>query len=69
MAVSCRDELQIKDSSYTKGTNSLVMSELVPNGWFIVCAHMNRCHKTRNGWYSGLMAPVSSIVGLLVRMC
>ena len=25
-----------------------------------------RRHKTRNGWYSGLVAPISSIVGLLI---
>ena len=30
------DELQVNDSSYTKGTNSLVMSELMPNGWLVV---------------------------------
>ena len=30
------DELRVNDSSYIKSTNSLVTSELVPNGWFVV---------------------------------
>ena len=25
-----------------------------------------RCHGARNGWYSGLVVPISSIVGLLI---
>ena len=46
--------------------NSLVMSESVPKGWFFKCGHMNDHHKTRNGWYLGLVAPVSSTVRLLI---
>ena len=28
--------------------------------------HVNGCHKTRNGWYLGLVAPISSLVELLI---
>ena len=27
---------------------------------------MNRCHKTRNGWYLGLVVPISSIIELIL---
>ena len=56
------DELYL----YTKGTNSLVTSELAPNGWFVVRLCTKGHHKTRNGWYLGLVVPVSSIAGLLI---
>ena len=32
---------------------------------FRAWAHERR-HKTRNGWYLGLVGPISSIVGLLI---
>ena len=51
----------VNNSSYTiaKGTNSLVMSELAPNGcWFIMCSHEQAP--------LGLVTPVFSIVGLLI---
>ena len=61
------DELQVTDSTLNEGTKSLVMSKL---GWkrrFVVCllSH-NVCHKTCNGWYSGMVTPIYSIVGILI---
>ena len=38
----------------------------MPRGWFFERGRTNGCHKTRNGWYLGLVAPISSIVGLLI---
>ena len=26
----------------------------------------NECHKTHNGWYSGMVVPTYSIVGILI---
>ena len=58
--------LQVTDSSYIEGAICLVnerigVKEIVFQAW----AHKHR-HKTRNGWYLGLVARISSIVGLLV---
>ena len=47
-----------------KGTNSRVMSELGVRGWLV--AQMNATDKTCNGWYLRMVAPISSIVGILV---
>ena len=44
------DELQVDNSSHTKAP----------------FRHTNGHHKTRNGWYLGLVVPISSIVGLLI---
>ena len=51
--------LQVNDSSYIEGTICLVNGArgMVFRAW----AH-ERCHKTRNGWYLGLVGPISSIV-------
>ena len=38
------------------------MDEWVPRGWFFECGHTNGHYLTRIGWYSGLVAPISSIV-------
>ena len=36
----------------------------MPRGWiFFERGRTNGCHKTRNGWYLGLVEPISSIVG------
>ena len=42
----------------------MVTSELEQEGWF-VHGHVlvRECHKTCNGWYSGMAAP---IVGVLI---
>ena len=32
----------------------------MPRGWFFERGRTNGCHKTRNGWYLGLVAPISS---------
>ena len=59
------DELQVNNSSHTKGTICLVNGgEWAPKGWFFKYGCTNGCHKTLNGWYLGLVAPISSIVGL-----
>ena len=42
------------------------MSEWVQWGWFFEYGYTNECHKTHNGWYLGLVAPISSIVWLLI---
>ena len=56
------DQLQDIDSSNNEGTNSLV------NGERMVCrAYLhNERHKTRNGWYLGMVTLISSILGLLI---
>ena len=38
----------------------------MPGGWFFKRGRTNGCHWARNGWYSGLVVPISSIVGLLI---
>ena len=58
------DELQVNNSSHTKGTSYL--SSKGTKGMVFVRGHMNWCHTTRNGWYLGLVAPISSIVRLLI---
>ena len=59
-------ELQDTVSTLNESTNSLVTSRSEPDGWFV----MHRCKtstiKFTNGWFSGLMAPISSIVGVLI---
>ena len=42
------------------------MSEWVPRGWFFECGRTNH-HKICNDWYLGLVAPISSVVGLLIQ--
>ena len=56
------DELRVDDSTQDEGNNTEVRKELEPNGWFVVCSRKT----IANGWYSGMVAPVSSIVGLLI---
>ena len=34
--------------------------------WHFKRGRMSECHKTRNGWYLGLVAPISSIVWLQI---
>ena len=48
------------DSTLNEGTNSL-LNELIGDG--LSCVSHNEHHKTRNGWYSGMEAPIYSIVG------
>ena len=43
-----------------------MFSKWVPRGWFFKSGYMNRRHLTCNGWYSGLVMPISTIVGLLI---
>ena len=38
----------------------------MPRGWFFECGCTNRHHITHNGLYLGLVALISSIVGLLI---
>ena len=49
------NELQVTDSTLNKGTNSHVTSESGGKGWFVGCGHTKECHKTHNGWYSGMV--------------
>ena len=65
---SCMDikQLQVNDSWYIEGTICLVNEWMDAKGMvFRAWAHERR-HKTRNGWYSILVGPNSSIVGLLI---
>ena len=58
--------LQVNDSSYIEGTICLVNEWIGAKGMvFRAWAHERR-HKTRNGWYLGLVGPIFSIVGLLI---
>ena len=58
--------LQVNDSSYIEGTICLVNERIGAKGMvFRAWAH-ERCHKIRNGWYLGLVDPISSIVSLLI---
>ena len=59
-------QLQDIDSSNNEGTNSLVNGQ---TGWERMVHHAqshNGRHKAHNGWYLGMVVPISSILGLLV---
>ena len=60
--------LQVTDSSYIEGTICLVNECIGAKEISMVfkCGCTNGCHKTSNGWYLGLIALISSIVGLLI---
>ena len=64
------DELQVNNSSHTKGT-SYLSSKRVNGHQKMVFerGRTNKRHKTRNDRYLGLMTPNSSIVWLLIRRC
>ena len=58
--------LQVNDSLYIEGTICLVNELIGAKGMvFRAWAHERR-HKTCNGWYLGLVGPISSIVSLLI---
>ena len=48
-----------------EGTNSLVNGQIGQEGMVHCVWSHNECHKTRNGWYLGMVMPISSIHGLL----
>ena len=51
------DELWVSDSTLNEGTNFLVNMR-IGAGRMVCCAlSYNECHKTHNGWYSGMMVP------------
>ena len=58
------DELRVTESTSNEGTNSLV-NRGRKDGLLCVIAQQAR-HKTRNGWYSGMVAPIYFIVGVLI---
>ena len=58
------NERRVNDSGHNEGTIILFSKRM--NGWFFECGRMNGRHLTRIGWYSGLVVPISSIVGLLI---
>ena len=43
-----------------------VIRDMGKDGSFIGCGHTNEHYKTRNGWYSGMVTLISSIVGILI---
>ena len=58
--------LQANDSLYIEGTICLVNELIGAKGMVFRAWVHERCHKTRNGWYLGLVGPISSIVSLLI---
>ena len=59
-------EIVIIDSTLNGATNSLV-NKLIGAGRVVCCAlSHNEHHKTHNGWYSGMWAPLYFIVGILI---
>ena len=59
-------ELRAIDSLHNEGTNTLVMGGLGWKGWFVKRGRMNERHSTHIGWYLQMVAPISTIVGLLI---
>ena len=59
-------QLQVTDFSYIEGTICLVNKLIGAKEMVFERGRTNGCHKTRNGWYLGSMAPICSIVGLLI---
>ena len=59
-------QLQLNDSWYIEGTICLVNEWIGAKGMVFRAWVHKRHHKTRSGWYSGLVVPISSIVGLLI---
>ena len=57
---------QINNSSNTKGTICLVNGGMGIKRIVFERGHTNWHHKTCNGWYLGLVVPISFIVGLLI---
>ena len=67
MAVAeVRRDPQINNSSNTKDIICLVNGWMGTKGMVFEHGGTNGRHKTRNGWYLGLVAPISSIVRLLI---
>ena len=58
------DQFQHWDT-FNEGTNSLVMSKLGLEGWFVVHCH-TMSHKTHKTWYLGMVTPIFSIIGILI---
>ena len=54
------------DYGYIEGTICLVSRLIGSKGMVFERGCTNRRHYTRIGWYSGLVAPISSIVELLI---
>ena len=52
--------------SCNKHINRHVAKSIKHNGSMIKAGHMKGCYKTRNGWYLVLVAPIFTIVGLLI---
>ena len=56
----------ISMKTLNEGTNSRVTSELGWERWFIRQGRTNEHHETHNGWYSGMVALIFSIVDVLI---
>ena len=59
-------QLRDIDSSNNEGTNFQVNGWMGRGGWFVHTWSHNGRHKARNGWCLGMVAPISSILGLLI---
>ena len=55
------NELWVTDSTLNEGTNSLVNMRIGVGRMVCRVLSYNECHKTRNGWYSGMVVPIYSI--------
>ena len=60
------DQLQDIVNVDNEDTNSQVTSGLGWKGWFNGRGQTIERHKICSGWYSGLVTPISSIVGMLI---
>ena len=61
------NELRVNNSSHTKGTSYLSSKRVNGcQGDGFSSMGIRMATKTRNDWYLGLVAPISSIVGLLI---
>ena len=62
------NELWVTDSTLNEGTISLVTSKLGCKRWFIVCHCTASAIKlAMTGTYLGMVAPISSIVGMYIN--
>ena len=52
------NELWVTDSTLNEGTNSLVNMRIGVGRMVRHTLLYNESHKTRNGWYSGMVAPI-----------
>ena len=59
-------QLRDIDSSNNEGTNCLVNGRIGRERMVRHAQSHNGRHKSRNGWYLGMVVPISSILGLLI---